>query len=57
MTDSYILEKVFRTLTGLKFETLFLSLDCLLTGETDASFALSGETPLEILLFITSANG
>ena len=29
MADSYILEKVFTTLTGLKFETLFLSLDYL----------------------------
>ena len=57
MTDSYILEKVFRTLTGLKSETLFLSLDCLSIGETDAIFALSGKTPLEILLFIASANG
>ena len=33
MTDSYILEKMFRTLTSLKFETLFLSSDCLLVGE------------------------
>ena len=57
MTDSYILEKVFRTLSDLKFETLFLSSDCLSLGETDAIFALSGKTPLEILLFITSANG
>ena len=57
MTDSYILEKVFRALTDLKFETLFLSSDCLSLGETDAIFALSGKTPLEILLFITSANG
>ena len=57
MTDSYILEKVFRTLTGLKFETLFLSSDCLSIGGTDAIFALSGKTPLEILLFIASANG
>ena len=39
MTDSYILEKVFRTLTGIKFETLFLSLDCFSMGETDATFA------------------
>ena len=57
MTDSYILEKVFRKLTGLKFETLFLSSDCLSIGETDAIFALSGKTPLEILLLIVSANG
>ena len=56
MTDSYILEKVFRTLTGLKFETLFLSSDCLSIGETDAIFALSGKTPLETLLSIASAN-
>ena len=57
MTNSYILEKVFRTLTGLKFETWFLSSECLSIGETDAIFALSGKTPLEILLFIASANG
>ena len=57
MIDLYILEKVFRTLTGLKFETLFLSLDCLSIGETDAIFALSGKTPLEILLFIASTHG
>ena len=57
MTDSYILEKLFRTLTGLKFETLVLSSDCLSIGETDAIFALSGKTPLEILLFVASANG
>ena len=55
-TDSYILEKVFRTLTGLKFESSFLSLDCLSIGETDAIFLLSEKTPLEILLFIASAN-
>ena len=36
MTDSYILEKMFRTLTGLKFETLFLSSNCLLIRDTDA---------------------
>ena len=54
MKDSYILEKVFRTLTGLKFETL--SSDCLSIGETDAIFALAGKTPLEILLLIASAN-
>ena len=43
MTNSYILEKVFRTLTGLKFETWFLSSECLSIGETDAIFALSGK--------------
>ena len=57
MTNSYILAKVFRTPTGLKFETLFFSSDCLSIGETDAIFALSGKTPLEILLFTASANG
>ena len=56
MTDSNISEKVFKTVTALKFEALFLSLDCLLIGETDASFALSGKTPLETLLFIAFAN-
>ena len=56
-TDSYILEKVFRKLTGLKFETLFSSSDCLSIGETGAIFALSEKTPLEMLLFIASANG
>ena len=45
MTDSYILEKPFGTLTGLNFESLFLSSDCLSIGETDAIFALSGKTP------------
>ena len=57
LTDSYILEKVFRKLTGLKSGASFLSSDCLLIGETDAIFALSGKTPLEILLFIASADG
>ena len=56
MADSYISEKVFRALTGPKFETLFLSSHCLSIGETDAIFALSGKTPLEILLFIASGN-
>ena len=37
MTDSCILEKVFKTLTGLKFETLFLSLDYLSIRETDVN--------------------
>ena len=37
MTDSCILEKAFRTLTGLKFETLFLSLDYLSIRETDVN--------------------
>ena len=37
MKDSDILEKIFRTLTGLKFETLCLSFDCLSTGETEAT--------------------
>ena len=46
-----------RTLTSAKFDTLFLSSDCLSIGETDTIFALSGKTPLEILLFIASANG
>ena len=55
MTDSYTLEKVFRALTGPKFETSFLSSDCLSTGEAD--FALSEKTPLEILLFIASVSG
>ena len=36
VADWYILEKVFRTITGLKFETLFLLLDCSSTRETDA---------------------
>ena len=48
---------MFRTLTSVKFDTLFLSSDCLSIGETDAIFVLSGKTPLEILLFIASANG
>ena len=48
---------MFRTLTGLKFETLFLLFDCLSTGETEATFAFLGKTPLEILLFIASVNG
>ena len=56
MTDSYILEKGFRKITGLKFETLLLSSDCLSLRKTDAIFALSGKTPLEIQLFIASAN-
>ena len=34
MTDSYILEKKFRTLIDIKFETLFLSSDCFSVGET-----------------------
>ena len=53
----YILQKVFRKLTGLKFETLFLSSDCLSIGETDANIAMSGKTPLETLLLIASGNG
>ena len=57
MKDPYILEKVIRPITGLKSETSFLSSDCLSIGETDAIFALSGKTPLEILLFIAPANG
>ena len=48
---------MFRTISSPKFETLFLSSDYLSIGETDAIFALSGKTPLEILLFIASANG
>ena len=47
----------FGTLIGLKFETLFLSSDCLSIGETDAISEMSGKTPLEILLFRASANG
>ena len=57
MTEPYILEKVFRKLTFLNFEALFLSSDCLLIGETHAIFALSGKTLLEILLFKASNNG
>ena len=57
MTNSYILEKVFRTRTGIKFETLFSSSDYFSRGETDAIFALSGKAPLEMLLLIESANG
>ena len=57
MTDSYMLQKMFKTLTVVKFETLFLSSDCLSIGETDAIFALSGKNSLEILLFIAFANG
>ena len=57
MKDPYILEKVIRTITGLKSETSLLSSDCLSIGETDAIFALSGKTPFEILLFIASTNG
>ena len=36
MTDSYILAKMFRTLTGLKCETLFLSSSCLSIREIGA---------------------
>ena len=57
MTDSFISEKVFRTLTGLKFDTLFWSSDGFSIEETDAIFTLSGKTPLDILLFIASAKG
>ena len=57
MEDSYILERMFRTLTSLKFQTLFLSEDCLSIGETDAIFTLLGKNPLEILLFIASTSG
>ena len=57
MTDSYILEKEFRKLSGLKFETSLVSSDCLLIGQTDAIFALLGKTTLEIQLFIVSADG
>ena len=57
MMDSYILEKVFRTRTGIKSETLFSSSDCFSRGETDAIFALSGKASLEMLLLIESANG
>ena len=57
MTDPYILQKVFRKLTGLKFETLFLSSDCLSIEETNAIIAWSGKTPLETLLLIASASG
>ena len=56
MTEPYILEKVFRTVTVLKFETLFLLPDCLSIREIDAVFALSGKT-LKILLFIATVNG
>ena len=55
--DSYVLERMFRTLTSLKFQTLFLSEDCLSIGETDAIFTLLGKNPLEILLFIASTSG
>ena len=54
MRGSHILEKVFRTLTDVKFETIFLSSDYLSIGETDAIFALSGKTALE---YTASANG
>ena len=57
MADSFILEKVFRTLTVLKFETLSLSSNCLSIGETDGIFPLPGKIPLEIMSFIASANG
>ena len=56
MTEPYILEKVFRTVTVLKFETLFLLSDCLSIREIDAVFALSGKT-LKMLLFIATVNG
>ena len=56
MTDSYILEKIFRTLTDLKFETLILSFNCLSTGKTLATFTLTGKTPLEILFITASPN-
>ena len=48
---------MFRTRTGIKFETLFSSSDCFSRGKTDAIFALSGKAPLEMLLLIESANG
>ena len=57
MTDSYILGKVFGTRTALKIDTLLVSSDCLSIGETDAIFALSGKTLLEILLLTASAKG
>ena len=56
MTESHILEKVFRTVTVLKFETLFLSSDCLPIREIHAVFALLGKT-LKILLFTATVNG
>ena len=57
VTAWYILGKTFRTLTGQKFKTLFLSFDCLTTGETESTLALSGKIPLEILFIIVSPNG
>ena len=60
MTDSYILEKVFRTLTGLKFEALFLSSDCLSLGEQMQSLHCQKRLHYKktsLLLFMASANG
>lgn len=57
ITDSCISEKMFTTLTCLKFEKIFSSFNCLPTREIGATFALSAKNPLEILLFIASANG
>ena len=54
ITDSNILEDIFRALAGLKFETLLLSFDCFSAGETEKTVALSGKSVLEILLFISS---
>lgn len=52
ITDSHVLEKNFKPLIGLRLETLFLSFNFLLPGKTEATFALSGKTLLDILLFI-----
>ena len=56
MIGSYILGTVFRVITGLKFELLFWSFDCLPTKETEVNFALSGKTRFELLLLMASAN-
>ena len=53
MTDSHILEKVFRTLIW----DFILIIGLFVNRGNRCIFALSGKTPLGILLFIASTNG
>ena len=57
MTASNILENTFSTLTGLKFEMLFLLSVPLSTGETAAILAASGKIPMVKLSLIVFVRG
>ena len=57
ITFSYILEKAFRILTGLKFKTSYLSGFPLWAGTTETILALSGKIPWPKQQFIAWVKG